>query len=289
MNDDLQATQILYEKVYTDSAKICSTYYYHNENHPPVFNSTLISSGVLSKNPKFGLDGIAFQTFENEVWKLEYSPYGWGLPSKSTNILCNYYNPIYFSYPIPTSSPIYTPFFVVFDTDSLLDNSEIFINAFYQYTSGQHDSLINLSQSPGNDYKPKVAYLTASDSVMIAIFWLHNVNNKTDIWIAKDKFNPVPGDVNDEYNNDFRFVLSQNYPNPFNPNTTIQYAINSRQFVILKVYDVLGKEVATLVNEEKSIGIYNAEFNVEQLSSGIYYYQLKAGDFVETKKMILLK
>ena len=90
-----------------------------------------------------------------------------------------------------------------------------------------------------------------------------------------------------------KFTLSQNYPNPFNPSTTIKYAISSRQFVSLKVFDVLGKEVATLVNEEKSAGNYEVEFNVvssnKNPASGIYFYQLKAGDFVETKKMLLIK
>ncbi|HSW54311.1 MAG TPA: T9SS type A sorting domain-containing protein [Ignavibacteriaceae bacterium] len=86
-----------------------------------------------------------------------------------------------------------------------------------------------------------------------------------------------------------KFSLSQNYPNPFNPTTSLQYAIGSRQFVTLKVYDLLGREVATLVNEEKSAGEYEVEFNAATLPSGIYFYQLKAGQYSETKKMILLK
>jgi hypothetical protein len=90
------------------------------------------------------------------------------------------------------------------------------------------------------------------------------------------------------------FKLEQNYPNPFNPATIIQYAIGSRQFVTLKVYDILGNEIATLVNEEKSAGQYEVTFDshsgeVRNLTSGIYFYQLKAGSFVKTKKMILLK
>ena len=89
------------------------------------------------------------------------------------------------------------------------------------------------------------------------------------------------------------FVLSQNYPNPFNPSTTIQYAIDNRQFVTLKVYDILGKEVAELVDEEKSAGSYEVNFQStvgnHPLASGIYYYQLRAGNFVETMKMILIK
>ena len=85
------------------------------------------------------------------------------------------------------------------------------------------------------------------------------------------------------------FVLTQNYPNPFNPSTSIQYTVSSRQFVRLKVYDVLGNEVATLVNEEKAAGTYAVEFNAKDLPSGIYFYRLQAGSFVETKKMILMK
>ncbi len=93
------------------------------------------------------------------------------------------------------------------------------------------------------------------------------------------------------------FVLYQNYPNPFNPSTKIKYEIPSvtlRQaqsdiMVTLKVYDVLGNEVATLVNEEKQSGIYEVEFNATNLSSGIYFYQLKAGNFISIKKMVLLR
>jgi len=94
------------------------------------------------------------------------------------------------------------------------------------------------------------------------------------------------------------FQLSQNYPNPFNPSTSIQYAISSTQLVTLKVYDLLGREVATLVNEEKPAGSYSVEFRMQnlptgqaglELSSGIYFYKLQAGSFVETKKMILMK
>ena len=85
------------------------------------------------------------------------------------------------------------------------------------------------------------------------------------------------------------FSLSQNYPNPFNPTTSLQYAIGSRQFVTLKVYDLLGREITTLVNEEKPAGEYEVEFNGANLPSGIYFYQIKAGEFVETRKMVLLK
>ncbi|NWG29640.1 MAG: T9SS type A sorting domain-containing protein [Ignavibacteriaceae bacterium] len=86
-----------------------------------------------------------------------------------------------------------------------------------------------------------------------------------------------------------KFSLSQNYPNPFNPTTNIEFRIADFGFVSLKVYDVLGNEIATLVNEKKPAGEYEVEFDASNLPSGIYFYQLKAGSFTETKKMILLK
>ncbi len=85
------------------------------------------------------------------------------------------------------------------------------------------------------------------------------------------------------------FVLEQNYPNPFNPSTNIKYTVESGQFISLKVYDILGNEVATLVNEEKSAGLYNIKFNAAEFTSGVYFYRLQAGSFVQTRKMILLK
>jgi len=90
------------------------------------------------------------------------------------------------------------------------------------------------------------------------------------------------------------YNLSQNFPNPFNPSTTIYYSIPQSGFVTLKVYDVLGNEIATLVNEEKQAGYYEAKFNGrglmnQTLPSGIYIYQLRAGNFIQLKKMLLLK
>ncbi|MCU7497989.1 MAG: YCF48-related protein [Bacteroidota bacterium] len=85
------------------------------------------------------------------------------------------------------------------------------------------------------------------------------------------------------------FALSQNYPNPFNPSTVIRYSIPSEAMVSLKVYNVLGKEVASLVNENQARGTYSIKFDASKLSSGIYFYELRAGSQISTKKMLLIK
>jgi hypothetical protein len=94
-----------------------------------------------------------------------------------------------------------------------------------------------------------------------------------------------------EVNTPLQFGLEQNYPNPFNPTTRIQYAVSSKQFVTLKVYDILGNEIKTLVSEEKPAGKYNVKLtmNNEQLSSGVYLYRLQAGGYTAVKKMVYMK
>jgi plastocyanin len=86
-----------------------------------------------------------------------------------------------------------------------------------------------------------------------------------------------------------KFELKQNYPNPFNPSTRISYAIPSASFVNLKVYDIIGNEIAVLVNEEKQAGNYQIDFDATELTGGVYFYQLLTGPFIETKEMILMK
>ncbi len=99
------------------------------------------------------------------------------------------------------------------------------------------------------------------------------------VWVEDESDNSLPAE----------FVLEQNYPNPFNPNTVISYQLPVNSDVLLKVFDVLGKEIATLVDEYKTAGRYEIEFDASRLASGIYFYQLKAGDYTAVKKMILLR
>jgi sugar lactone lactonase YvrE len=152
-----------------------------------------------------------------------------------------------------------------------------------------------------------ISYSNLVDSPIIEV----KVDNQNRVWLGElgdgrllvfdgNNLNAIT-DVSEEKNYSLEdFTLSQNYPNPFNPSTKIRYNIpsvilssskNDRVGVTLKVYDVLGNEVATLVNENKPAGVYEIEFNASKynLTSGIYFYKLVAGSFVQTKKMILTK
>ncbi len=136
-------------------------------------------------------------------------------------------------------------------------------------------ALTMLHENFNNDNLPDFAILTQSDSFYI----YYNAG-----WI------PTGIKTEDETEMTVTaYELFQNYPNPFNPSTNIRYSVPERSSVVLKIYDILGSEVSTLVNEDKDAGIYTVNFNASQLASGIYFYRLTAGTFVETKKMILLR
>jgi hypothetical protein len=85
------------------------------------------------------------------------------------------------------------------------------------------------------------------------------------------------------------YTLDQNYPNPFNPSTTIRFSVPNSELVSLNVYNSIGEKVAELVNQDLPAGNYSVDWNAENISSGVYFYKLKAGSFIETKKMILLR
>jgi len=149
------------------------------------------------------------------------------------------------------------------------------------------DTLIDVQT---NQSRITLGALGLSDGEVFYTIWEDSTAGRVHLFGRRQLY-PISG-VSDKNEID-GFLLNQNYPNPFNPKTNIQYAISNRQFVTLKVFDVLGNEIATLVNEEKPAGEYEVEFNPESSikhpASGIYFYQLQAGAFIETKKMLLIK
>jgi|GEM_PF-5979053 len=124
-------------------------------------------------------------------------------------------------------------------------------------------------------------------------FWYAPSGHHPDYGILIDSFEGSLVGIEEEMNSSIpeTFSLSQNYPNPFNPTTTIKFQLSKSTFVTLKVFDVLGREIETLVNEEKTVGEHTVQFNGSNLSSGMYLYRLDVGhgQFSQTKKMILVK
>ena len=144
------------------------------------------------------------------------------------------------------------------------------------------------TQLTSNSGNSGISSVSVSGSV-VHVVWCDNRDGNGEIYYKRDPTGNITGienigsEIPDEY------LLFQNYPNPFNPSTKIYYSIPQSGLVSLKIYDVLGKEAATLVNEEKSAGSYEVNFDASRLSSGVYFYKLKAGSYTETKKMVLTK
>ena len=137
-----------------------------------------------------------------------------------------------------------------------------------------------LQQSEANHWLLAVSFIDANNGTTVGGDGtiLHTTNGGV-TFVEEEQIDEVPRE----------FLLSQNYPNPFNPTTKLSYSITQSGLVTLKVYDVLGTEIETLVNEEKSVGTYELNWNAANLPSGVYFYRLQAGSFVQTRKMILLK
>ena len=139
---------------------------------------------------------------------------------------------------------------------------------------GTYEATITSPISVGTD---TISTLIISGTDTVSMFWKAIVTY----------INPTS--INETFISADNFYLYQNYPQPFNPSTKIKYQIPKPCFVSLKIFDALGTEVATLINEEKMRGTFQIEFDGSELTSGVYFYQLIAGDFLETKKMVLIK
>ena len=134
-----------------------------------------------------------------------------------------------------------------------------------------------------------------SDETGAHLAWAATFNGEQDVYYGR--ITNITDVVTGDDNLPATFSLAQNYPNPFNPTTAIQYEMRDGGFVSLKVYDLLGREVATLVNEKKAPGTYQVTWNASGqarqtaggLATGVYYYRLSAGSFTEMKKLLLLR
>lgn len=156
------------------------------------------------------------------------------------------------------------------------------------YASMAQDDSAYVSSDGGNTWSD----ISSGLNHRLKAFAMHNGTlfaTQWDIDSSIVKYAGLTGVEKEDDINPRNFSLSQNYPNPFNPTTKINFTIPETDFVSIKVYDLLGREIAELINEELSQGKYSVNFNASNLTSGVYYYILEAGDYFETRKMLLLK
>jgi hypothetical protein len=166
-------------------------------------------------------------------------------------------------------------------------NFKVYRGMFERFAPGVETIIANLSSSEtsyiDNDVTPGINYY----------YLVSATDNSGNTTMSSPLEGVITSAGNENINTPASFMLLQNYPNPFNPVTKIKFHIPASSFVSLKIYDLLGNEIATLVNEQKSSGIYEAEFNSSSigkgLPSGVYFYTLKAGAFTDTKKLLLMK
>jgi hypothetical protein len=212
------------------------------------------------------------------------------------------YNYRAFKFPWKSNLFITDPDAVVFDSVLVGDSAVTTVNLL---NNSSHDEIITITDFFHKDSSFKIEHelpfvLPKEGSEQIEImfkpstagFYIDTLHIRSDTdarRIAQILVLSGTADTVSEIEIVYSFKLEQNYPNPFNSTTTIIYEIPELSFVTLRIYDILGNEITTLINEEKDLGNYQIEFDGSVLSSGIYFYQLKTGSFLETKKMILIK
>ena len=189
-------------------------------------------------------------------------------------------------YNCPVNNPVDNGEGFIVVSDQRLDKTDF---EFFDRQTWQHLGTLNLTGVSNTDGIASFPY--PLPDYPLGVFAALNNDHAVAV-VGWDKIFQVilnATDVEGEVSKPESFNLFQNYPNPFNPSTLIKYAIGSRQYATLKVYDILGNEVATLVDEEKPAGTYEVEFDASKLVSGIYFYKLQAGGFIKIRKMVLLK
>ena len=286
-----------------DTLKISSSVYIPENHQVEVYaliNGPSFSDSIqLSDN---GLLSSGNNTFSGEMW-LSGLQEGYFTVELKTNDLTRDFVHIY---PFPSSfattgplkldSIIYTeitnfrytikPYFRNYGTDSTISNIRVDLYSDDPWVTEIYPSFrIISSLAPGETKYVQPFAVTYDSATFPGYFNLRfefRINN-TLYWIVgmteEEDDLPLPTS----------YFLEQNYPNPFNPSTNIKYSVPQISKVQIKIFDILGNEIEMLVNEEKPAGTYEVIWNADGISSGVYFYQLRAGSFIETKKMILMK
>jgi len=280
--------KIVYEKVDNDSTRIkCASWL----NYFGQWRYNTLSENRLNRYPRFGPGGaLSFQTFQDSIWKVTYSMHGnLDYLVVTSNKMVNYRRPMRYIFPIPTKSQNTTlhDWLLVFDSDSLENNSEIIGILQPPYTST--NEMITISNLPGNDTWPYIANFESGDSTVVGIIWQHETADGSEIWWAKAPFKRIYGKVDWDHPYMSDFSLVQNYPNPFNSSTRISYQIPKQEKVYVVIYNLRGEFICNLFQGTQASGSYSIGWNTGDLQSGVYLIRMRAGEFEDVKKCLLLK
>jgi uncharacterized delta-60 repeat protein len=188
-----------------------------------------------------------------------------------------------------------------FATSLALDYQEnSYVAGYSKYNNNYEYSIVKLDTAGMKLWDQNYDYTASSNNIPVNI----NVDNSGNILIGGYSGNSswsvfdlvkysqpgfIPTGISGTLKNSYRYKLFQNYPNPFNPVTHIRYSIPKASFVIIKLYDILGREISTLISKEENAGSYELKLDGSNLSSGVYFYRMSAGNFSESKKLIILK
>jgi photosystem II stability/assembly factor-like uncharacterized protein len=192
---------------------------------------------------------------------------------------------LYFCFNNYTGSPNYAKY------SDMYKLSTFPLNNFNGFFVGEKGEIL----SKASDDSVWDKQLSGTDLNLNSVFFFDDSNGVAvgDSGLILTTTNGGITEISDEINTNSQtltdYTLYQNYPNPFNPSTTLQYKIPKSGFVTIKIYDVLGREIRTLVNQYQNMGTHEINFSASNLTSGIYFYRMRAGNFIETKKLILLK
>jgi hypothetical protein len=281
----------------------CGRQYY--ENTYDAITISFLDDGSLSWYKIFDLDSEQDQAFDIKAYNSGVVISGLGTTNDEKTMFTTYYDVngtevwSYNDAPKIWRESFTFNSFPPNSTSIIVDNLDIIVSGALDYGGGNSTyisvKIDNLGQLAGNIFFESDFLGTldnsfqVNDKAVLICADLDDVTVDRFIKIINYDINSITTDIEKNNTPPTNYFLFQNYPNPFNPSTIINYQIPKAGFVTLKVFDVLGREVAELVNERKSAGSHKVKFNAENLSSGIYYYTISTNDFKQTKKMLLLK
>ena len=283
----------------------------NNSAIPTVLNFKQEDTNLVHTEDLYVLIGTGLTTFEdsaengfsnwitNQGWAITTSQYHTPTHSFTDSPFGNYQNnannSMTLSTPINISSyPIvYLSFWHRYNTEAGYDFCNVEVSSDNGSTWQKVSSYNGVQSGWTQEIIDITSYANAASQLKIRFTLTSDVYITRDGWYVDDikltNYINVMTNVDPLLKTPLKYSLLQNYPNPFNPNTTIKFEIPRAEFTQFIIYDALGREVAKLVNKDLTAGSYEVEWNAENYGSGIYFYQLKAGNYIETKKMMLLK